>query len=434
MKRPLMYAMASALILTTSLHNSFSFAQDRVATQSKRPPNIIVIMLDDVSDNIDFMRRTREAARSGTRYVNSFVNFPLCGPSRATFLTGQEAGTHGIRWDEKGGLEPVGLVPQALQEAGYRTAIFGKKPKPVKGKMKALGFDHSAVITDEDGRYFDPVLDVDGKKQRFRGYTSNIAYKLASNFLSAGDKPYFAWIASPSAHAPAIAERRNEGSCIREPFVPSLAFNEADMSDKPDFMQFAPLMDELGESDTRARFFGRCDVLQSDDEWIPKFARLAGPDTCVFLTADNGFMNGEHRVTGKLLLYEESIRVPLIMWGCGAENGGTEKRLVSNVDLPATILELAGATPGRPLDGRSLFSQARSEVRLMGRWGENETSGDGKGFSYGIRQAEWAYFLHKNGGRELYNVKQDPAQEFNLANGKKYEDRRRRLHELLDLR
>ncbi len=430
MKSALLRAAASAVMMT-ALHSLCS-AQAGDVVQAKKAPNIVVIMLDDVSDDIDFMHRTMSAARSGTRYVNSFVEFPLCGPSRATFLTGQEARYHGVRWDESGGLEPVGLVPQALQEAGYRTALFGKKPKPTKGRMEQLGFDHSFVLGQGDGRYFDPLMEVDGRKRRFHGYTVDLVYRWALRFSTRTDRPYFAWIASPSAHAPAIPERRHEGSCLFEPFDPGPAFNEADVADKPSFMRQVALLTQSELDGIRIRFNSKCDVLQTDDDWIPKLVRLAGPDTCVFLTADNGFMLGQHRVTGKLLLYEESIRVPLIMWGCGAEKGRIEKRLVSNTDLPATILELAGARPGRPLDGRSLFAPARSEVRLMGRWGENETSGTGKGFSYGIRQKDWVYVRHDNGERELYSIEDDAAQERNLAYDGKYAERRRRLERLLD--
>lgn len=81
---------------------------------------------------------------------------------------------------------------------------------------------------------------------------------------------------------------------------------------------------------------------------------FAAPNTCIFFTSDNGFLLGQHRVSGKNFLYEETIRVPLALWGCGV-SPGTDARLVSNVDLPATILALAGATPGRPLEGRSIF-------------------------------------------------------------------------------
>ena len=68
----------------------------------------------------------------------------------------------------------------------------------------------------------------------------------------------------------------------------------------------------------------------------------------------------------------------------------------------------------------------------MGRWGENETSGKGKGFSYGIRLKDWVYVRHDNGERELYSIEDDAAQERNLAYDGKYAERRRRLERLLD--
>jgi arylsulfatase A-like enzyme len=84
-----------------------------------------------------------------------------------------------------------------------------------------------------------------------------------------------------------------------------------------------------------------------------------------------------------------------------------DSRLVSNTDLPATILELAGATPGRPLEGRSLLGEPRQEVIISGAW---EGKGNKGGSSLGVRDAVSAYFEHSNGEREFYDLVTDPYQ------------------------
>jgi N-acetylglucosamine-6-sulfatase len=382
-----------------------------LSTAAAAQPNIIVIMVDDVSDNLSIMPRVERLLSKGTRYTNSFVNFPLCGPSRATFLTGQEADKHGVMGNSEGFLTDLtGLVPDALRRAGYRTGIFGKSPNLFAGSPGDLGFDHWVTLKNiHSTRFFDPAMDVDGSIRRFTGYTTDVLYSQAERWIDAREGPYFAWIAAVGGHAPNIPAPRHEGACESVPFEWGLAFNELDMSDKPAFMQSLPLLPEGKQRRMEKVMRDQCDTLQADDEWIERFVvQYAGDDTCVFLTADNGFLHGEHRATGKVLLYEESIRVPLVWWGCGAEAGLRDQRLVSNADLPATILELAGADPGRPLDGRSLEGSSRKRVNLHGIWSDEKRGRSG--VSIGVRSARWAQFEHSNGERELYDMEADPAQ------------------------
>jgi N-acetylglucosamine-6-sulfatase len=396
-------AMASAAVATL-------IASPAPAAQ----PNIIVITLDDVGDDISFMRRTTELLRQGTRYSNSFVNYPLCGPSRATFLTGQEAQNHGVT-DNGTSVEPIGLVPQALQAAGYTTAMVGKHPNGFKGSPADLGFDRWAII-DRGDRYFSRVLETEHGRSSVIGYTPDRIYSRGMSFARNTPGPYFLWISAIGAHAPATPAPRYRRACDNVEFKPGPAFNEADVSDKPSWMRNLEAYDANKMLRVASAFRDHCAVLQADDEWIPRVVRLAGPDTCVFLTADNGYLFGQHRITGKQFLYEESIRVPLVMWGCGSAGGTVDARMVSNTDLPSTIIELAQASPGRSLDGYSLLGpDIRQSVNLMGQWGENETSGNGSGPSYGIRQRRWSFFEHDGGGGdELYDMDADPAQEQSL--------------------
>ncbi len=387
-----------------------------ISTAAAAQPNIIVIMVDDVSDDLSIMPRVEQLLSQGTRYTNSFVNFPLCGPSRATFLTGQEADKHGVIGNSEGFLSDLtGLVPDALRAAGYRTGIFGKSPNLFDGSPGDLGFDHWVTVSDIHGtRFFDPGMDVDGAIRRITGYTTDVLYRLAERWIDAREGPYFAWIAAVGGHAPNIPAPRYEGACEAVPFRPGRAFNELDMSDKPTFMQSLPLLLEGKQRRIENSFRDRCSTIQADDEWIEHFVvRFANENTCVFLTADNGFLHGEHRATGKVLLYDESIRVPLVWWGCGAKAGRRDDRLVSNADLPATILELAGATPGRSLDGRSFGGVRGKRVNLRGIWSDEKRGRSG--VSIGVRSARWAHFEHSNGQSERYDMEADPAQLSSVA-------------------
>ena len=128
--------------------------------------------------------------------------------------------------------------------------------------------------------------------------------------------------------------------------------------------------------------------------------------TLVVFTSDNGFFHGEHRVqTGKVLVYEPSVRVPLILRGPGVPQGAKRTNLVANVDLAATILDAAKAAPGRRPDGRSLLALARDPLLRSGRDILLETT------TYSaIRTPRYVFVQHTTGEQELYDLATDPNQ------------------------
>jgi hypothetical protein len=128
--------------------------------------------------------------------------------------------------------------------------------------------------------------------------------------------------------------------------------------------------------------------------------------TLILFTADNGFFHGEHRVpAGKVLVYEPSARVPLILRGPGVPRGRVHPQFVTNVDWAATLVDAANARAGRRLEGRSLIPLAQNPTR---RWGRDllfETP------SYSaLRTPRWLWVEHSSGERELYDLRTDPHQ------------------------
>jgi hypothetical protein len=126
-------------------------------------------------------------------------------------------------------------------------------------------------------------------------------------------------------------------------------------------------------------------------------------NTYIMFTSDNGFFHGEHRVpAGKVLLYEPSIRVPLIIRGPQIPAGQHRSQFVANIDLAPTIVAATGAQPGRVMDGRSLLPFARDSLLQSGRDLLLETP------TYAaIRTPNWLYAEHVTGERELYNLARD---------------------------
>jgi arylsulfatase A-like enzyme len=158
-------------------------------------------------------------------------------------------------------------------------------------------------------------------------------------------------------------------------------------------------------------------------------------------------MQGEHRVrSGKMLPYDPSTRVPLLIRGPGIPAGRATSELVANTDLAPTLLNLAGARPGKTLDGRSLLPFARNPKLRTKRAILHETGGARYAgpkeqdertnarmplrhvMSYrAIRTARWLYVRWRDGGRELYDLQRDPDQMRSLHAGQAHRRIRRVL-------
>ena len=118
---------------------------------------------------------------------------------------------------------------------------------------------------------------------------------------------------------------------------------------------------------------------------------------------------------GKLLVYEPSIRLPLLMRGPGVPAGERRSQLVTNADLAPTILDAAEATPGRAQDGRSLLDLALDPGAQWGRELLIE-GGNNNGLTFrALRNYRWKYVQHANGELELYDLENDPDELTNVA-------------------
>jgi arylsulfatase A-like enzyme len=152
--------------------------------------------------------------------------------------------------------------------------------------------------------------------------------------------------------------------------------------------------------------------------------RAAGAleNTLVVFTSDNGFMHGEHRLElMKVVPYEPSIRVPLLISGPGIRAGVHVSDVVSNVDLAPTILAATGVRPGRAQDGRSLWPLLRGSASWPARTVLLEGGPPGSVTDYkGLRSPEFSYVEWANGERELYDLRLDPDQLRNVAGDPAY--------------
>ena len=159
----------------------------------------------------------------------------------------------------------------------------------------------------------------------------------------------------------------------KEPLPRPPSFNEADVSDKPAAVRNRALIAPARINAIQENYQQRLESLLAVDDAVAKvvneLSRIGKlDDTYIIFTSDNGFMHGEHRIQqGKVVLYEPSIRVPLLMRGPGIPRGQHRSQFVANIDLAPTIVQATGAKPGRVMDGRSLIPFAKDKLLQSGR-------------------------------------------------------------------
>jgi N-acetylglucosamine-6-sulfatase len=392
-------------------------------------------MTDDQTDNsLRFMPKTqRLLVERGTRFTNSFVAYPLCCPSRATFLTGQYAHNHGVLYNTlpTGGVarfDDSNALPVWLQAAGYHTALIGKYLN---------GWGNGGPTFTPPGwstwygavtpyAFNGPTLSENGAHVKYAATEANYqtdlyARKAAEVIRANAAGPLFLYVAFGAPHertdgSPPAPAARHVGAFADEPLPRPPSFNEADVSDKPSFQRRSAI-DAGAVSSTESRYRRRLESLLAVDDAVETIVRALVEvgrldDTLIVLTSDNGFFHGEHRIPkGKYWPYEESVQVPLVLRGPGVPGGQMSRALVSNVDLAPTIVELAGASAQRTMDGLSLLPIARDPMVAAGRDLLIESGQNAREAPYaGVRSATQVYTEYATGDRELYDLAEDPYQ------------------------
>lgn len=426
MNRAARLALFAALLALTL---AFAGAQATPAAPASTPtdrgaterPNVIVVMTDDQSVaelSRRTMPRTIEALRDhGTVFSNSIVSSPLCCPSRAGLITGQYPHNNGV-YDNEPGYSTLNdkrsTLYTWLQAAGYRTGHIGRwllnyhrpaapgDPDTAGGFAAPPGIEHWFGFLGPSAAYYNATFSRNGTpvtlSKRPSGYITRAINREAIDFVRAAKtdpRPFFldvAQIAPHSAnetgHGPCgvgglpIPERGALAPWKREPLPEPPSFDESRIRDKPDWVQ---QRSPIGRDRRQALEWGwRCALatLSTVDRGVGKLInRLAAQgeldNTAIFFTSDNGYLFGQHRIfLNKVYPYEESIRVPLLArLPSSARQPAEVKVPVNNLDLTATILDLAGAAPCtasgdcRVLDGRSLLEllRGRSPAWQRGR-------------------------------------------------------------------
>lgn len=442
----------------------------RRANRKQKRPNVIVIETDDQSNSMVGLDDTlRLLGARGTTFANSYVSFPLCCPSRATFLTGQHSHNHGVFSTELpngyNGLNHANTLPVWLRSSGYRTAMVGKYlngygiddgiPEPWSdASERPPGWAEWYALTNGlEQRRYKYYLNENGRIRWYgqggRNYVTDVLGSKAVNFVkrrAPKPKPFFLWFNPTAPHG--MAGRPPWGTRDPEPALRHWGryelthaprnpnFNEADVSDKPSFIQDIDPLDDEAIKDLDIRYRGQIESMLAVDETVKRLVakvRKGGDKRKTFFifTSDNGLQMGAHRLRFKAVLYDESVRVPLIIRGPGVPAGAVRTQPVSNVDLAPTILALAKARAGLTVDGRSLLPVIRNPGHGAGREILFETNRIGAE-AEGLLSGQWKLIDHASGEAELYDLAADPWELENQAGNPAHAARLAQMQARLD--
>lgn len=418
------------------------FSGPTPAANATDRPNIVFILMDDLrwdalgctGHPVAQTPHIDRIAKEGALFKNFFVTLPLCSPSRASFLTGQYAHTHGVTNNADHSVLSHQLMtfPRLLQRAGYETAYVGKwhmgaddSPRP--------GFDRWVSFKGQ-GVYHDPMLNIDGEPARATGYMSDILSEHAVRFIRAGHKkPFLLYLSHKAVHGPFTPAERHKDLYSDAKLKPPVSFNDT-LDGKPALTRRVegPRSQPPNRAVNRsAEDYGALErnqlrMMASVDEGVGRIlealeATRQLDNTMVIFTSDNGFFWSEHGLGDKRWAYEESIRDPLLIrYPKLIKAGTTLDPFVLNIDIAPTLLDLAGAEIPKSIEGRSILPLIK---KPGSRW---RTSFFAEYFQekqyprvptwQAVRTAQWKYIHYPDldGMDELYDLKTDPHELKNL--------------------
>jgi len=415
---------------------------------NEKKPNIIFIVTDDqrwdalkyAGNPIIKTPNMDELARSGLYFQNAFVTTPICAASRASLFTGLYERTH----DYTFGKPPLNdqymyeSYPYLLRKAGYQTGFVGKFGVKVNEGIIDSMFSTSELT------WYPYFKEVDGKQVHLADINGNHAV----DFIKSNkDHPFCLSISFWSPHADDESEQQYFWPEYCDSLYEEVVIPVHETAD-PAFFEALP--EFLKTTMNRKRWYWRFDTPEKYQKMVRGYYRMiSGVDsvigriqttlqeeglaenTVIILMSDNGYFLGERGYAGKWLMYEQSIRVPLIIYDPRqqkSQRGRKIEQMVLNVDVTPTILALAGVDIPERYQGESLTAfynedpeDWRSWIFCEHRLENNELLPK----TECIRDDIWKFIRYEAAPDliELYNLKENPNETKNLAYNSLYAER-----------
>jgi N-acetylglucosamine-6-sulfatase len=456
-----------------------------ITAQSTTKPNVLFVLTDDMRlDDMQYLPQVQQlVGNQGISFDAYFDNVTLCCPARTSILRGQYSHNTGVLTNggSNGGFETAhaddvetSTIATAMHDAGYETGLFGKYlngyPNTVSPNYIPPGWDSwasaSAGNPYSEYRY---TLNQNGMQVRYadqpQDYGTDVYLGQTQTFISkaiSDGKPFFAYLAVYAPHQPATPAPQDIDAFpgLQAPRDP--AFDEADVSDKPEFIRRLPLLTtrQIANIDNlyRRRAASLLDVDRAVAALVNQLQQNGQlSNTYIIFTSDNGFHLGQHRMpAGKMTAYETDIHLPLLIRGPGVPAGKHVAALAGNIDLAPTIAAIGGGAMTDNPDGRSLLPLLGGgagpgdwrQAYLLEHWTDTSTPQDRsaaaelepddpdqggvtpgddaaataaavqvKGIPefQGIRTAQYTYVEYSTAERELYDINADPEELNNIV-------------------
>ncbi len=412
------------------------------AVQAAEKPNIVIIFTDDQQyDSYGANERSKaqtpvldRLAERGIRFSNAHAALSLCSPSRAAVLTGRYGSANGVQ--KLGAKLRDGEVAfaQDLKRSGYTTLFSGKWH--LKNPPKDLGFDRVCSFRG-NGTYFGRKVNDEGRELNPEEHIDLYCAKKSAGMIKDAaqqGKPFVLFHCTQlphmdNKHTWPAAKKFNELYSVEEMPLPA-NWNDS-LKDKPDYLKEV-------RNRTQAKVYGYdkpenirrhardyYSVVSEMDSFLGlvlKSLKENGVEdnTYVIYMSDNGWMLGDHGMTSKVLPYTASTRVPLVIAGPDIEQGVCETAVL-NLDLTATIYDIADARPSVKLHGRSLLPLAKGEDPKRTIIHECLVGYGGNDPFLAAINGRWLYIQtlsktdhNKITFEELYDKDKDPAEMTNL--------------------
>ena len=444
------------------------------AVSAGRRPNVLMITADDAAPgDLRFMPHTRELiAQKGVTFTDAVAPTPICVPARASLLTGQYTHNHKAYTIEgKGGgftsFDSRNALPTWLRRAGYDTLFIGKYLNGYgdagTGTARHVEPGWSqwrATVGGSTYNFMHPTVNINGRLRSYDQYNSSLFADQTVDLLRSPrrkQKPWFMWVNYVAPHHggpldaddPQLRYPGNPRSWVKttKPAPRDVnRFRDLSLPQTPNMFRSvrhgwsngAP-MSSLKRRNVREAYQQRIEALQSVDRGVArsvKALRRTGQlrNTVVMFTSDNGYLVGQHNRVGKLISYNDSQRIPVVMSGPGVPRGKRVRTAITNPDIAVTIAALARARPGRRVDGIDVMPLLRLGYRERVIPTEAyPVHGGTRPIYTGIREGTWTYTRLRQSGplrEELYNRATDPWELHNLAGNPTYADQLLRFRAL----
>lgn len=428
-----------------------SFPLKLVAQNEK--PNIIFILTDDhrwdalgyVGNEIIRTPEMDQLAEYGIFFEKAFVTTPICAASRASILTGMYERTHGYTFGQGEIKQPYidQSYPMLLKKSGYFTGFFGKFGVNYSGfdQLFDVGesYDRNVAFKDRRG-YFFKMIDQDTV------HLSRYTGQKAIDFIrkSPKDKPFMLSLSFSAPHAHDPADKQYFWSPEFDTMYQDIVIPEP-LLKEDSYFQAQPEYVRTGEN--RTRWNWRYDTPEKYQHSVKGYFRMISEvdaeigkirqaleekglaeNTVIILMGDNGYFLGERQLAGKWLMYDNSLRVPLIIYDPRNPIHKNVKDIALNIDVPSTIFGFAGINIPKEWQGRSLAPFVKGENPLMERKefiAEHLWEVDIIAPSEGLRTEDWKYFRYRNDleHEELYDLNKDPLEINNLVSNQLYKEK-----------